>query len=233
MLDIIKLVIFYNKVKKDFVKSNPFLYNRLNELDKTSVDRQELIIEICKGKKVLHFGFLDSPLLEERLNDNALLHQIIRQHARFLYGADIDEDSLQKYREITGDYNNLIVNAQNFLECPELINDFELVLFPEVLEHVLNPGIVLTNLKELCALNSNAKLCITVPNAFSIQGFVAAMNNFEYVHPDHYYYFSPVTLKKLLTDCGFNKIDIKLYGYGYMVDAPALTKNGVVAICES
>lgn len=232
MLDVFRLIRFYNRVKKDFVTPDPFLHHGLAGLDETGVDRRALLLDVCRGKKVLHFGFLDSPLLEARVRDHALLHQELRQSAASLFGVDVDAGSLQRYRELTGDCDNIAADVESCLTFPDLVRDFDVILLPEVLEHVKNPGNVLSCLKELCRLNGDAALCITVPNAFSIQGIVAAMNRFEYVHPDHYFYFSPVTLRKLLIDCGFGRVEIGLYGYGYMVDAPALTKNGVFAICR-
>ena len=232
MFGLLKMALLYKRIKNDLAKCPPFLFHPYNELGLRSVNRQEFIVEACKNKRVLHFGFLDSPLLEDKIKQNNLLHQEIRQHASFLFGVDVDEKSLNIYRDVTGDFDNVVADIQEEIDCPQLINNFELILLPEVLEHVANPGRFLTTLRKICVLNNNAKLYITVPNAFSIESYIAAMNNFEYVHPEHYYYFSPRTLSKLLSDCGYRKIDLIFYAHGYMKIAPALTKNGIIALCE-
>lgn len=229
MLNLFRIIRLYRNFKKRIPKIDPFFLHKFAGVDIKCVDRREYIIDLSKNKRVMHFGFLDSPLLEEKIADNLLLHQEIKKNAKFLLGIDIDEDSLSRYRNITGDNNNLIYNLQHGYEQPLLIDNYDLILFPEVLEHIPNPGLTLENLRKLCVLNNNATLCITVPNAFSIEGIITAMNNIEIVHPDHYYYFSPVTLTKLLTDHGYHNIKLTFYGFEA---TPGLTKNGIIALCS-
>jgi hypothetical protein len=51
------------------------------------------------------------------------------------------------------------------------------------------------------------------------------------VHPDHYTYFSPVTLRHLMDSAGFSEVDIHLYSTGAQTQrAPGITKDGIIAV---
>lgn len=197
-------------------------------------DREQFLIDICKEKRVLHIGFLDSPFYEQKVKDGSLLHSRIKDISDYCFGIDIDFETLEKYREVSLDYDNDIFDiCKNISEEEYKTFDqhFDLILLPEVLEHLKNPGIALSNLKNICARN-NAKLCITVPNSYYLLNFCAALNGNEIVHPGHYYFFSPYTLKKLLEDSDFKDIDIKIYISNEVKNISGLIKNGIIAICK-
>jgi hypothetical protein len=59
------------------------------------------------------------------------------------------------------------------------------------------------------------------------------MDGDEIVHPEHYYYFSPATLRKLLQDAGFTVVELALYASRDSALLPGITKNGVIAMCEA
>lgn len=209
-----------------------YFYHSLNDLIHQCVNREDYLIDITKNKDVLHFGFLDTPFTKEKIESGNLLHLKIKNNAKFIYGVDIDKESLNIYQNLTHDYNNIIFDIQkNDLYPDILLNRFDIILFPEILEHLLYPTQALQNLKNLCILNNNAKVLITVPNAFSMYGFYAAMNGIEIVHPNHYFYFSPITLKKLLNDTGFTNIRLLLYN-SPSLNSKGITQNGLIAICS-
>lgn len=203
-------------------------------LAERTVERESFLLELCRSKRVLHFGFVDAPFSENRIKNGQLLHLKIRQSATYSYGVDIDEKSIALYRKITGDNENDVVDIispQRSLDA--LAKNFDVVLFPEVLEHLANPGLALANLKHICKLNLGARLCITTPNAFSVAGLMAALRNYELVHPEHYYYFSPTTLRKLLLDAGFSNIELLLYASLNLMNSPGLSKHGLIALCAA
>lgn len=199
------------------------------------VIREEFILSSCRGKRVLHFGFLDNPITLEKITSGTLLHTRIQSVASSLFGVDVHEVSLADYRRITDDTENAVIDLlQLESDVSFLSSRFDIILFPEVLEHLLNPGIALAKLKEILLLNPGSSLLITVPNAFSLNHFVSACNNIEMVHADHFYYFSPVTLRKLLIESGFNQIDIILYSHVKAdLGSPGITENGVIALCQA
>jgi Methyltransferase domain len=212
---------------------DPLVVHRLPELGEQPVDRDSFVAGICKGRRVLHFGFVDSPFSAARIKAGALLHQRLASVATFLFGLDLDEASIEQYRALTGDRNNEALDIQKPLSpAPFLAQSYDVLVFGEILEHLLHPAAAMANLNAICRLNPGARVCITVPNALAVSGFFTALFGIELVHPDHYFYFSPITLRKLLRDTGFEVVEMHLYTDHASRSCPGLTKNGVIAVCK-
>jgi hypothetical protein len=126
----------------------------------------------------------------------------------------------------------LDIQSESNLSFADLENRFDLLVFGEIIEHLLNPGIALSNLLTISRLNQNSPVYITTPSAFFIGSFLPAVAAREIVHPEHYYYFSPRTLLRLLHDTGFQNVEMQLYSYPHTLAAPGLTKAGLIAICR-
>jgi hypothetical protein len=229
MFELLRFLRCYRSYRTILSRKNAVLLQDFSALADEIVDREELLLAMAQGKRVLHFGFIDSIFLEQKLADGTLLHKKLQAVADFLFGIDIDEQLLESYRAVTNDHQNMVYDIAAGTDQPHLHKDYDLILFPEVLEHVPNPANVLVNLQKLCAAN-RATLCITVPNGFYTEAFIAAMHGQELVHPDHFYYFTPHTLKKLLEYAGFSSIDLHFYNFGSSL-APGLTKAGIIALC--
>lgn len=194
--------------------------------------REDYLVESCKGKNVLHFGFADSPFTKERYGTNQMLHSRIKEVSKDLWGADIDKNSVDIYQKLSGDKQSWIMDVCNSsLDPKKYSKNFDVIIFGEILEHLLSPGDALKNLLKIAKENS-AKLIITTPNALNAAGFVAAIKGHEIVHPEHYYYYSPVTLKRLLNDCGFEDVKISFYSGKNTANLPGLTYPGLIAECE-
>lgn len=195
--------------------------------------RDKYLIDKSKNKRVLHFGFADSPFTKERTQNNELLHLKIAHVASELWGSDIDSKSIKEYTSLTNDDKCLTLDiCAPIKNIGEYSKNFDIIIFGEILEHLLNPGDAIKNLYKLCKIN-NAELILTTPNAFNAVGFIAAMMGNEIVHPEHYYYYSPVTLRRLLHDCGFENIDISFYSGENTKDSPGLTFPGLIAECST
>ena len=114
------------------------------------VVRESFILSSCRDKRVLHFGFLDSPITRERITNRTLLHTKISTVASYLFGIDVNDENLSDYRNLTGDTENCIINIlQPVNDVLFLAEKFDLILFPEVLEHLSNPGVALLKLREI------------------------------------------------------------------------------------
>ncbi len=208
-------------------------------LAEAGVLREDFILRRCQGKSVIHFGFLDAPFMASKAARGELLHMRIKAVANVVYGFDVDGPSLADYRHLTGDQANALWDVQTPLPLAArqaldaaAPQGFDLVIFSEVLEHLLNPGLAVSNLAQLCR-RYRCRLLVTVPNAFSVVSFYNALNHIEAVHPDHYHYYSPYTLQKMLIDCGFEEVELWLYGSQDTLLAPGLTKNGVIAMAAA
>ncbi len=220
------------QISRNLPESNSIFVQQFRELSRQSVIREEYLANISRGKKVLHFGFLDSPFSEERIQSGELLHLKLKKVASHLYGIDNDQVSLDRYRQLTGDRNNDSGDIQREALHGADSPAYDIILFPEILEHLGNPGRALANLRQICVKGNGTKLCVTVPNAYYAGVFLGALDGDEIVHPEHYYYFSPATLRKLLHDVGFSIVEMALYASRDSAVLPGITKNGVIAMCE-
>ena len=228
----VKLLPLVLRLNRYILSGEPTFVQTEGDITKDGVIREDFLTRLCHGKRVLHFGFTDSPFLQQRIQSGELLHLRLKEVAAFLFGVDVNAPSLSAYRSATGDANNVLLDIQSELSPSRFLQDgYDVVLLPEVLEHLENPGLALRNLRTICSWNHGAKLCVTVPNAFCAWGFCAALIGKEIVHPDHFYYFSPYTLRRVLENVGFKGVEILQYASRDLVKSPGLAKNGIIALC--
>ena len=108
--------------------------------------------------------------------------------AKDLHGCDINGiDECKKYFD-GGNYYKSIEDAG--------YHEYDVILAPNVIEHLENPGIMIDRLFEI----KFKKLFILVPHyAISNQAQYDGQTFTERIHPDHYCWYSPYTLYKLLS----------------------------------
>ncbi|MEB3192034.1 MAG: methyltransferase domain-containing protein [Snowella sp.] len=171
-----------------------------HQLDQTVfVDRVNYIQDICRGKKVLHLGATDAPETINAVKQNRLLHLKLKEVSASLMGLDINNEMIEWLSKNHQINNIQHGNIENPGDYPQ--EDFDVVVAGEVFEHLSNQGKALDAIRE--NIQSTTKLVITVPNAYSLKGFVRAMGKHEFIHPDHTLHHSPYTLKSLLERHGF------------------------------
>lgn len=226
-----RLYLAVNVLKSKQLRHDSIFINQFKELD--VVDRIEYLVNSCKGKSVLHIGFLDSPFLEEKFLSSEMLHSKLKRESAFVYGVDVNAKDLEKYRLLTGDENNCVINLSERGADLRIFQDlkFDVVLIPEVLEHISNPGEFLKNLYLICKAHQS-NLIVTVPNAFNFEFFLEASDSREIVHPDHYFYFSPITIRKLLESESFFVRQTSMYTPGGSKKYRGITQWGVICLCE-
>lgn len=172
-----------------------------NSLEQISfVDRVQHLQNICRGKKVLHLGATDSPFTKEAIKDGCFLHLHLHKTAKHIVGLDLD-CSMIKWLSENHQINNIKHgNIEQIEDYPQ--EEFDIVIAGEIFEHLSNPGKALDCIHS--AISSSTKLVITVPNAYSIKGFLRAIMKHELIHPDHTLHHSPHTLKALLERHNFS-----------------------------
>lgn len=91
-------------------------------------------------------------------------------------------------------------------DTPESINHFDLIVFTEVIEHILDPASVVDHFFSL--LDEGGLLYITTPNFKSIESTLLGPDWGMVAYPEHLCYYTPRTLNHLLRDAGFEKISL-------------------------
>lgn len=169
-------------------RHDPFFVQRTivgNELAGRS--RLDVFAQLCAGRRVLHVGCVDWPLTDPRQS----LHLQLQAHCASLDGFDVHPEAFEALRPH--------LQGRLYADWVEVTDDYDLVLVPEVLEHV---GNVEGFLRQLDALRA-PHFVLTVPDAYScFRGHfdhVAQAETFvEIVHPDHNCWYTPYTFANVV-----------------------------------
>lgn len=157
-------------------KSPEYVAKMMHQVPKgTVVDRAAFILERCKGKRVLELGA--SGKLHEAIVEVACrVFGIDRESSDGVIGFDLDDVTQPS-----------IGPAHEF--------DPEVIVCGEVLEHLGNPGWLLTRLRwQFPAV----PLIVSVPNAFTEVGATYMASGIENCNIDHVCWYSYRTLRTLL-----------------------------------
>lgn len=175
--------------------------------------RHDLILSRCRGQRVLHIGCVDAGLLEERFRRGELMHQRLAAVSGELWGVDIHAEGIAFLRQqgfdhlVTGDMSDPAILTQ----LPG--GYFDVCVASEVIEHLLNPGLFLQNIKKLM-IPEKTELIITTPNAYRIETILSLLlQNIEFIHPDHNFWFSYVTLTNLVRKSGLRVEEVYVYTF--------------------
>lgn len=149
--------------------------------------RVEVLGGLCAGQRVLHLGCADWPITDPATS----LHVALERHCARLDGLDPHGEALEALRPH--------VSGELFTDISQVTGSYDVVLVPEVMEHV--PDVV-SFLAGIEAIDAPLFL-ISVPDAFQ-----CAKRHFDYdaptqtflegVHPDHNVWYSPYTFANTL-----------------------------------
>ncbi|MEM3394008.1 MAG: class I SAM-dependent methyltransferase [Candidatus Methanomethylicia archaeon] len=183
--------------------------------------KDDFLIELCKNKKVLDIGAVDSPYHLEKLNKGILLYQKLQNVCKQLIGIDIDKNAIKTLRE-RNIRNIFYGDIERGVYSVKINKKYDYIILGDVLEHLANPGTALKNIKKL--MRKNTRLIVTVPNNFSYINIKAFLTGIEKVHPDHKFWPSVKTMCRLFDSIGF-KIDKFFYCFwGSKKNARLLSK---------
>ncbi len=148
-----------------------------------NLGRLDVFASLCAGKRVLHVGCADWPITDPATS----LHIGLEPHCAVLDGCDPHGEALAQLRPF--------VKGRLFADLAEAIGNYDVVLVPEVMEHVPD---VEGFLAQLEAIDAQCYL-ISVPDAFQCRAhhfdYIAESETFvEIVHPDHNVWYTPYTL---------------------------------------
>ena len=169
---------------------------------KNHKNRDFLIIEKCKNKKVLHLGATDAPYTKEKLENNLLLHKHIENVSKKVTGLDIDKPSIE-FLSQQGIKNIHYFDMNNL---SELDIEVDVIIFGEIIEHLENLNIAFENIKNV--MHHDTELIITTPNLFYLHNALQIfLKNHELVHHDHKVGFTFGIINQLLNANGLEISD--------------------------
>ena len=163
------------------------------------VDRAAYLLEACRGRRVLHLGATDAPATEAALRGGYFLHGQLRQVAAAIVGMDNNQAMIDLLRIAHGIDDICYGDIEVCGDYPA--GRYDVVVAGEILEHLSNPGRALAALRD--HLGPDTRLIVTVPNAYSLKGFLRAWAGHEWIHPEHVAHHSLRTLSELLRRHGF------------------------------
>lgn len=167
--------------------------------------RQDLLLKLVKGKKIIHVGCVDHlEIIEEKIKRNQWVHQLITEAADKCLGIDINAEGIEYLQKKLGYKNVMIHNIILDPPAQEILNEsWDYLLLGEILEHVDNPVEFLSAISQ--KYGSKVKgIIVTVPNAFNLNNFRNTLKDIEYINTDHRFWFTPYTLAKVFYRSGIN-----------------------------
>jgi len=213
------------------------------------VQRLDIILEKCRGKRVLHLGCSDSPYTQAAYENGTLLHRAISEVAEKVVGFDYDDAGIEALKKFG--FDDIYKADLEDLDRAIIDERFDIIIAGEMIEHLNNPGKFLTGIQAF--MDHDTELVITTVNAY------CGMRFFHYtfsrnggrnepVHPDHVAYYSYSTLRLLVERHGMEVKDFMFYDLGknHRKAAPLIFRvandvsvmiskqlaDGIIAVCR-
>jgi 2-polyprenyl-3-methyl-5-hydroxy-6-metoxy-1,4-benzoquinol methylase len=178
-------------------------------MNKLIYDRKESIANCCKGKVVLDLGCTQHRMMGKEAKEKDWLHFKIKQAAQKVIGLDILKDEVERLNKVG--YSIMCGNVENIDKIHFPINQFDVIVCGELIEHLSNPGLFLKNVKKI--MDYKTLLIITTPNVYSRQRIKLMLNKKyerEWLNKEHKCWYSFETLKQLLISYDYKEVS---WGY--------------------
>lgn len=169
-------------------KHAPYFVQRVNVChEMKGRSRLDVFKEICEGRRVLHMGCADWPITDPKTS----LHLALEPFCRQLDGFDIHAEALAGLAPYA--------KGRLFNKLEKLTDSYDMILVPEVMEHVSDVGGFLKQLDKIHAPH----VLLTVPDAYQSHprhfDYLAQDETFiEVVHPDHNCWYTPYTFLNVI-----------------------------------
>lgn len=182
--------------------------------------KHDFLIKKCRWKSVLHIGPADYPLHEEKAKKNELLHQKINWISKSLVGLENNKNAIEDLKQYNI-HNIYYWDIISWVYDKEILNKkYDIIIFPDVIEHLENPGIALENIKKL--RSDNTEIIITTPNVWSIFTIQNYFLQKEDVHEDHCFWPSQKTMWNMLSRCWLQILDTWYLFYRWEKDIKSI-----------
>lgn len=200
---------------REYISESKFLSSysmQLNEVYEP-LRRIDFLVNMLKGKKVIHVGCVDHvELIEEKINQGTYLHKRLSESCEKCIGIDINKKGIELLKER---YQFENVYDADLMEEPieVIVNEkWDLILLGEILEHVDNPVLFLSKIREHYS-GIIDEIVITVPNVLN-NYLIKNMRKkqLESINSDHMYWFSPYTILRVMHKAGIRPLTLGFAG---------------------
>lgn len=160
-------------------------------------ERINVAVEQIQGPRVLHLGCCGTELPKTAGDRSRWLHGALVDAGVSVLGGDINHRALDEMR--ANGYEVTYLDAQ---AIPPDGEKFNTIIAGELIEHLENPGLLLTGARQ--RLLPNGHLVLTTPNVFCPVYFAGNVVQYKRIaNPEHTCWFDPQTLEQLLTRTGY------------------------------
>jgi 2-polyprenyl-3-methyl-5-hydroxy-6-metoxy-1,4-benzoquinol methylase len=165
------------------------------------VDREAAVIELARGRRVLHLGCVGHTDVStasriEMARDN--LHGRLTAVTEVV-GVDLSADVINAWRE-SGVFDNVLVGDVEELGALDLDGPFEVIVAGDIIEHLSNPGRMLRGIRSLAG--PDTMVVITTPHSFGLPNYLRFLLGRFHEGLDHVASYNSANIEHLLRRYG-------------------------------
>ena len=160
-------------------------------------NRIESIVGYCRDKTVLDLGCTQHRMMGKEVSKKNWLHWRIKEVAQDLVGVDYLEDEVDRLNSLG--YNIIHGNVEHIDEVDLPYAHIEVIVCGELIEHLFNPGLFLSNVRKI--MHEDTLLILTTPNVYSLHRMNLMLDEHyekEWLNEEHKAWYSFETLKQAL-----------------------------------
>lgn len=175
-------------------------------------NRDLMLIEASRNARVVHLGCTDWPNQVEQMLNNNLLHSKLCDITSACLGVDVDVEGVENLRRSMPGREFHLGDISSSSGLRQLIIDFtpDVILIPDVLEHVEDARAFLAGLKDILS-RTGATAILTTPNAYALKTYLPILIGLDFTHIDHCLLHNEFTLEHVLSDVQLAIVEIGYY----------------------
>ena len=194
--------------------------------------RDNVILNLCRGRRVIHVGCTDWPYTESGLSSGTLLHAKLINVTESVVGVDVDAAGIKLLETaLPGEY--VVQDLTTEVLAQSVLIGAEVILAADVLEHVSDEAAFLAGLARLAErAGASCSVVVTTPNGLGLRNSIFTLFRREIIHPDHRRVHTPRTLRAVLEQAGLQLSSVYYYSFNNSATVPRKLLNGVVAVAS-
>jgi len=164
------------------------------------ISRWNKVLEKCWHKRVLHLGCIGMTTESvdrkcEAMSNKQVLHANLREVAAEIVGLDYDRIGVEELNRI-GFSEIVWGNVYDMADLPLLRKPFDVILCGDLVEHLSEPGRMLTQVRSL--MGEHTELLLSTPNSLGLPNLLRYALGRSVDGDDHVLSFNVFTLRNLL-----------------------------------